>query len=120
MKPKGFSRCSNGFYSWRRVGERGAYYGSKLFESSGENLDEASLPTLSLAEEELEKGVPILDLFHRLGLTASKGEARRLIEAGGARLNDVPIKDELLTLTLTSFESQATLKLSAGKKRHGL
>lgn len=92
----------------------------KLFESLGANLEEASLPTLSLSEEELEKGVPILDLFHRLGLTGSKGEARRLIEAGGARLNDVPIKDELLSLTLSSFDSQTTLKLSAGKKRHGL
>lgn len=92
----------------------------KLFESSEANLEEASLPTLSLSEIELEKGVSILDLFHRLGLTASKGEARRLIEAGGARLNDIPIKDELLTLTATSFEPETTLKLSAGKKRHGL
>jgi len=92
----------------------------KLFECSGANLEEASLPTLSLSEGELEKGVSILDLFHRLGLTMSKGEARRLIEAGGARLNDVPIKDELLTLTTSSFDLQTTLKLSAGKKRHGL
>jgi len=92
----------------------------KLFESSGANLEEAALPTLSLSEGELEKGVSILDLFHRLGLTMSKGEARRLIEAGGARLNDVPIKDELLTLTTSSFDLQTTLKLSAGKKRHGL
>ncbi|MBI2707764.1 MAG: tyrosine--tRNA ligase [Proteobacteria bacterium] len=92
----------------------------KLFESSEANLEEASLPTLSLSEIELEKGVSILDIFHRLGLTASKGEARRLIEAGGARLNDIPIKDELLTLTATSFEPETTLKLSAGKKRHGL
>lgn len=92
----------------------------KLFECSDSSLEDATLPTLSLSEEELAKGVSILDLFHRLGLTMSKGEARRLIEAGGARLNDVPIKDELLTLTTSSFDLQTTLKLSAGKKRHGL
>ena len=92
----------------------------KLFEASGETLDEAALPTIILTEEELEKGVPIIDLFCRLGLSASKGETRRLIEGGGARLNDTPITDELLALTSISFESQPILKLSAGKKRHGL
>jgi tyrosyl-tRNA synthetase len=92
----------------------------KLFETSGASLDEASLPTLSLEAKELEKGVSILDLFCQLGLTASKGEARRLIEARGARLNDEPILEALLTLTPASFGSNSTLKLSAGKKRHGL
>lgn len=92
----------------------------KLFETSGANLDEASLPTLSLTAKELEQGVSILDLFCQLGLTASKGEARRLIEARGARLNDEPILEALLTLTMASFGSDSTLKLSAGKKRHGL
>ncbi len=92
----------------------------QLFESSGTILDEAALPTCLLSEEELANGVSILDLFQRLELSVSKGEARRLIEAGGARLNDVPIKDELLTLTAASFGAHATVKLSAGKKRHGL
>ncbi len=92
----------------------------KLFEVSGTSLDETSLPTISLTREELEKGASIMDLFCRLGLTNSKGEARRLIEGGGARLNDIPIENELLTLTTASFESQPILKLSAGKKRYGL
>jgi len=93
---------------------------AKLFETSGESLDEAALPTVILSEEELGKGISIIDLFCRLGLTSSKGEARRLVEGGGARLNDVLIQDELFMLTAASFESQAVLKLSAGKKRHGL
>lgn len=92
----------------------------KLFEASKDSLDEATLPTLILSDEERAKGVSILDLFCRLGLVASKGEARRLIEAKGARLNDVLIQDELLMLTEASFEGVDILKLSAGKKRHGL
>ncbi len=92
----------------------------KLFEVSKDSLDEAILPTLVLSDEERTKGASILDLFCRLGLVASKGEARRLIEAKGARLNDVPIQDELLMLTEASFEGIDILKLSAGKKRHGL
>lgn len=92
----------------------------KLFESGGGALDVASLPTLVLSLEELEKGAAILDLFCRLGLAKSKGETRRLIEGGGARLNDVPITDEGMVITSASFKARPTLKLSAGKKRHGL
>jgi tyrosyl-tRNA synthetase len=92
----------------------------KLFESGGASLDDASLPTVVLTSEELEHGVQILDLFCRLGLSTSKGEARRLIEGGGARLNDVQITDEGMVVTVASFKDNHTLKLSAGKKRHGL
>lgn len=92
----------------------------KLFEAQNAALDETTLPTLILSPEEIEKGVPIIDLFCRLNLANSKGEVRRLIEGGGARLNDIPITDELLTLTPSSFGNQPLLKLSAGKKRHGL
>ena len=92
----------------------------KLFEAPGASLDEASLPTVILSGDELAKGVSIIDLLCRLGLTGSKGEARRLIDGGGARVNDASIQDELLMITAVSFESQAVLKLSAGKKRHGL
>lgn len=92
----------------------------KLFEVGGSTLEDASLPTLVLNQEEAEKGVSILDLFCRLGLVSSKGEARRLIEGGGARLNDVQITDETMVMTVPVFKDQPILKLSAGKKRHGL
>lgn len=92
----------------------------KLFEAQGATLEDASLPTLMLTPAELEAGASILDLFCRLGLSSSKGEARRLIEGGGARLNDVQITDEGMVITAPLFETQPILKLSAGKKRHGL
>lgn len=92
----------------------------KLFEGQGDTLEDASLPTLTLNQEELEKGAPVIDLFHRLGLTSSKGEARRLIEGGGARLNDLQITEASLTITASLFGHKPILKLSAGKKRHGL
>ncbi|EKE09840.1 MAG: hypothetical protein ACD_16C00100G0002 [uncultured bacterium] len=92
----------------------------KLFESTQASLDDTSLPTLFLSEEELKKGVSILDLFCRLNFTSSKREARHLIEGGGARLNDVSITDELFFLDHKIFEKESVLKLSAGKKRHGL
>lgn len=92
----------------------------KLFESSSATFENAALPTVTLSEEDVKEGVSILDLFQRLGLATSKGDVRRLIEAGGARLNDVPIQDVLLRVTEASFGAGDILKLSAGKKRHGL
>jgi tyrosyl-tRNA synthetase len=92
----------------------------KLFEAGSCDLAESSLPTLILNEEELSQGVSLIDLFCRLGLTNSKSEARRLMTGGGARLNDAPITDELFLLTADSFTEASFIKLSSGKKRHGL
>jgi tyrosyl-tRNA synthetase len=68
---------------------------------------------------EFESGISIVDLFHRSGLVASKGEARRLIRGGGARLNDARVEDEALLVGPDHLVDRA-LKLSAGRKRHAL
>ena len=47
----------------------------------------------------------------------SKGEARRLIRGGGARLNDNRISDEELIVSSDDLRD-GSLKLSSGKKRH--
>ena len=41
-------------------------------------------PTASMPAAELAAGIEAFDLFHRVGLAKSRGEARRLIEGGGA------------------------------------
>jgi tyrosyl-tRNA synthetase len=41
-------------------------------------------PTAEIPAAELAAGVEAFDLFHRVGLAKSRGEARRLIEGGGA------------------------------------
>jgi tyrosyl-tRNA synthetase len=78
------------------------------------------LPTLELARAELEAGVAVVDLLVRAGLAASKGEARRLIRGGGARLDDTPVADEALVLRAGDLAAGGTAKLSAGRKRHVL
>ena len=75
--------------------------------------------TLDIGHSELENGISVLDLFHRSGLVASKGEARRLIRGGGARLNDAKVEDEEMLVTADRL-IQGQAKLSAGKKRHAL
>lgn len=51
------------------------------------------------------------------GFTKTRSEARRLIEGGGARLNDSPIRDVNLALGPADF-AEGRLKLSSGKKKH--
>ena len=78
------------------------------------------LPTLDLPRAELERGIPVFQLFTRSGLAASNGEARRLIKGGGARLNDAAVADETRLVTLADVDAQGIIKLSAGKKRHAV
>lgn len=88
-----------------------------LFEGGKDAL--ASLPRLDLTKEQLNQGPALIDLFVQVGLCQSKGEVRRLLRGGGARLNDSPISDESCVLTADDMkEGQA--KLSSGKKRHAL
>jgi tyrosyl-tRNA synthetase len=79
--------------------------------------DAAGLPTTEIARAELGAGINVVDLLNRAGLAASKGEARRLIRGGGARLNDARIDDEALTVDTRHLQDDQ-LTLSAGRKRH--
>ncbi len=91
----------------------------KLFEAqTGGDL--SALPIIDVQPEELQKGIPALDLLYRSGLVSSKGEARRLIRGKGARLNDNVIQDEALIITPKDLSTDGVIKLSAGKKKHAL
>jgi tyrosyl-tRNA synthetase len=64
--------------------------------------------------------MPAFEILRRAGLAASKGEARKLIRGGGARLNDVAFASETQPVTLEDVGEGGVIKLSAGKKRHAL
>ncbi len=53
-------------------------------------------------------------------MTASNGEARRLIKGGGGRINGAAIDDEGRSVDLSDLGPDGVIKLSAGKKRHAL
>jgi len=96
-----------------------------LFESGGgkggAGADTSALPRVQLTSAELsEGGIPVIDLFLRLEFAKSKSEVRRLISGGGARLNGEKVEDEKMVVTADSFEGASEVKLSAGKKKHGM
>ena len=97
--------------------EAAAETARKTFEEG--NLGD-DLPSVTVARARLAAGVPAYELFREAGLTASNGEARRLIKGGGARVNDAAIDNDSRSLNLKDLTPEGVIKLSAGKKRHAL
>jgi tyrosyl-tRNA synthetase len=89
----------------------------KTFEEGGTGGD---LPEIPVSTAALESGIPLIDLMLDAGLAASKGEARRLVRGGGARINDEQVKDEARVVSDADLGPEDVVKLSAGKKRHVL
>jgi tyrosyl-tRNA synthetase len=71
----------------------------------------SNLPTLSAVS-----GISILAALTGLGFCASNGEAKRKIAEGAVRLDDQVVSDPLLTINVGGNP----VKLSLGKKKHGL
>jgi tyrosyl-tRNA synthetase len=83
--------------------------------------DTSALPRVTLkASDFTAGGVPVVDLFVRLELGKSKSEVRRLVSGGGARLNGEKIGDAAMVLEEELFAGGAEVKLSSGKKKHGI
>ena len=76
------------------------------------------LPMVTLEPAELAEGVGIVQLFVRAGLAASGKAAKRLIQEGGAKVNDEIVTDTAIRYGAGHFAEP--LKLTAGKKRHAL
>ena len=80
----------------------------------------ADLPTVEIARAELEAGLGVLAAFVRAGLAASNGEARRLVQGGAVKVNDVAVADDRAKLGLGDLTADGVIKLSSGKKKHVL
>ena len=74
-----------------------------------------SLPNVNLSDHE----IPLIDALKKLNFIKSNGEARRLIRGNGARINDIIVNDENYVLSIVDFKNNK-VKISSGKKRHGL
>lgn len=83
--------------------------------SSG-SLGTASIPSIELSAEELAGGINVVELFARTDLCSSRGDARRLVTQGGARINDQVVNNIDASVTLEHLKDGEIL-LRAGKKR---
>eukprot|EP01038_Epipyxis_sp_PR26KG_P004802 gene4802-6730_t len=94
-----------------------------LFAGKGGGSDDLdSLVKIQISNDELqgENNLTVVDLLVKAEFASSKNEAKRLIKAGGARVNDNKVTDELQIVNKELFDNQGRLKLSSGKKKHVL
>lgn len=93
---------------------RGADAAAGAAETARRTFEEGSagdtLPTFGVSG-----AINVIDALVALNLAASKGEARRLIKGGGARVDGEKVTDEAQVIAV-----DAPVRVSAGKKNHGL
>ena len=94
--------------------EEAADTARKTFE---EGTTGAALPTVAV---ELGAGLGILQALVAAGLASSNGEAKRSIQGGAIKVNDVAVTDDKLLLTSAQCNAEGAIKLSMGKKKHVL
>ncbi len=80
----------------------------KTFE---EGVSAEGLPTIQVASP-----IAVIQAIIEAGFAKSNGEARRHIQGGAIRVDDVAVVDEKMTLSIGG----APVKLSMGKKKHVL
>lgn len=73
------------------------------------------LPTISVGKDQIEIGYWIVKLFVDAGLGKSNGDVRRLIDGGGAYLNEEKVTKIEKEITLEDF-TDGVLLIRAGKK----
>ena len=101
----------------RAKAEAAAASAQKTFEQGGIG---GELPTIEVPRADVDNEFGILAAFITAGLVKSNGEAKRQIQGGGLRVNDVQVVDEKAKLTARDINSDGIIKLSLGKKKHVL
>ena len=100
--------------------------------------EKASIQAFSTATDTFEKGklggelpkynislskdndISLIDALCKSELCKSKGEAKRLIKGGGARVNDLSYRDENYLINKNDFGKNGSIKISSGKKNHAV
>jgi tyrosyl-tRNA synthetase len=96
--------------------ERAQATARAVFEQGGAGGD---LPSITIARADIG-AKRVSDALRELGLVESNGEAKRHIKAGAVSVNNIAIAEEAATLNTDQITDDGTVKLSVGKKKHGL
>lgn len=99
----------------REAADQAAETARKTFE---EGAISDNLPSFNIAKDELAAGLGIQALLVKAGLATSNGEARRHIQGGAVRINDVAVQDERAAISASDVTEDGIIKLSLGKKKH--
>ena len=75
------------------------------------------MPTREITKKELEKGLKLLEILVANEIMNSKSEARRAIDNGGIKINDILVNNQNKDIQFSDFKNN-TMKISFGKKKH--
>jgi tyrosyl-tRNA synthetase len=75
------------------------------------------MPSLEIEMDKLKEGISVLTLYASTSLASSNSEARRLVQGGGASINNQKITDLKFVVTDEMLDEEGELILKAGKKR---
>ena len=89
----------------------------------GGSGDTSSIPTKEIVSGKFQGGLGVVDLFFMSGLSATKSEARRLVQQGGAYITGNDGKERQITdiaeiVEEKDFNDKGELILRAGKKKY--
>lgn len=116
----------------RQAKERLAYEATKLSHGEAEAekarassravfgggmQDLSSVPATVVASERLQNGILVVDIFAEVGLATSRSNARKLVQQGGAYVNQKRIDNIADVISEADFDEDGVM-LRAGKKRH--
>jgi tyrosyl-tRNA synthetase len=93
-------------------------YGTLGDDVLADAFDEA--PTVELPRARLDEGIGLLELMTAVGASTSNGEARRLVQQGAVRVNNVVVDDATRVVGPDDLAGATTVVLRAGRKRHFL
>jgi len=98
-------------------------FGAEIDALSDAQLAEvfADVPSKQLPRCLLDNaGIAVVDAFFEVGLTKSKGEARRTIAEGGGYVNNRRVESVDSRLTAADLASESIIVVRKGKKNYGL
>lgn len=103
----------------KQAAEEARKAASTVFGTGGEEgkRDLEAMPTTIISHERLAAGISSIELFCEVGLTSSRGEAKRLIKQGGLYVNEKRIENLDRLLNEDDLTSSGIL-LRAGKKKY--
>jgi tyrosyl-tRNA synthetase len=78
----------------------------------------SGLPSIAVSETQLAAGLSLLEALLSLKLISSKGDGRRHLSAGAVRVNDAAVTADRALQRADLVDG--AIKLSVGKKRHGI
>ena len=111
---------ATGLAHGEKAAHKAAEAASNLFGREGGTAGASrNAPTTHIPFEEFGEGLEAHDLFHRVGLVKSRGEARRLIEGGGAYVNGEKVS-AFNNRVLPRQAREGVITLRAGKKKYHL